>query len=114
ALSYFTGLDAYEDIPVGMIAGDRNITGAPAGQCTSVYPVIGVVARALSSSNTAITWNLTVHRGAGDIARSDGSVQGSFAKGLKEQVVETSLANLTGGVRTPAGTIPSNHILLPR
>src|SRR5258708_31466642 len=33
ALSYFTGLDGYEQIPVTLLAGDRNIGGAGASDC---------------------------------------------------------------------------------
>ena len=33
ALSYFVGFDAYEFVPVGLLSGDRNISGAPTDQC---------------------------------------------------------------------------------
>ena len=113
ALSYFTGLDGYEQIPVTLLAGDRNIGGTEAADCESV-DATGVPAQELKGGNTAITWTNSIHGHVGDIALTDGSVQGSNRHGL-QQLVFVSYVEVTGGaILTLSGKKPNNHILLPK
>lgn len=113
ALSYFTGLDAYEQIPVALLAGDRNIAGAVSDTCESVSPA-GVLALQLKATNSAISWTRAVHGWMGNIAACDGSVQGSNSRGLRSRVAESYSYLTSGTVRTALGKIPSDHILPPR
>src|SRR5882762_4959423 len=55
ALSYFTGLDGYEEVPQAFVAGDRNISGGGRDQCNSVS-AIGVWAQELKAGNTTANW----------------------------------------------------------
>ncbi len=114
ALSYFTGLDGYEQIPSAFIAGDRNISGGGRDRCATVSPTPGIWAQELKAGNPAIRWIGSVHGRLGDIALTDGSVQGSDHKGLTNLVNEAARALLRGEIRSPSGAKISNHILLPR
>src|SRR5207245_2135086 len=63
ALSYFIGLDGYEQVPQAFVAGDRNISGGGRDQCNSVS-VAGVWAQELKAGNTAVNWtnNPVIHK----------------------------------------------------
>src|SRR5262249_15684132 len=50
ALSYFTGLDAFDQVPITMVAGDRNIRGAMPDTCESVANPPGVLALELRAT----------------------------------------------------------------
>src|SRR5690349_14343151 len=56
AISYFVGLDGYEQLPIAMVAGDRNIAGGPSDSCGSVANSPGVKAREYKAGNTSIRW----------------------------------------------------------
>src|SRR3954469_17854657 len=73
ALSYFTGLDGYEQIPAALVAGDRNIGGGGADDCHSVSSA-GIPAEELKAGNTSISWTNNIHRRLGNIVLTDGSV----------------------------------------
>jgi prepilin-type N-terminal cleavage/methylation domain-containing protein len=114
ALSFFVGLDAYEQMPVAMLAGDRNITGGRSDSCGSVAASPGVRAREFRSENPSIRWTSEIHSSSGDIALSDGSVHRAN-KGQLQEIVTSSYRYLTNGeIRTLNGSRPSNHLLLPR
>lgn len=51
ALSFFAGLDGYEQSPIVMLAGDRNITGGVSDRCGSVSGPPGVRAREYRAGN---------------------------------------------------------------
>jgi len=114
ALSYFAGLDGYEQIPVTLVAGDRNMVGTVAGKCSTVSPVPGVAARELNSKITALAWTNQVHSFRGNIAVSDGSVPGTRSAELKELAIAALAAIKGGSERAGTGAVPDNHILLPR
>jgi prepilin-type N-terminal cleavage/methylation domain-containing protein len=111
-LSYFTGLDGYEQIPASFVAGDRNVGGGGKDKCHTVS-TSGVWAQELKVGNPA-AWTNNIHRKLGDIALSDGSVQGGDKKVLRELVNEAAKALLAGELRSANGSKISNHILLPR
>jgi len=113
ALSYFTGLDGYEQIPAAFLAGDRNIAGFIADDCESVAKP-GVPAQQMKYNNLNIRWTNSVHGALGLIVLSDQSVQVTYKKGLTNLVYLASKGVSGGTIRTAAGKIPDNHILLPR
>lgn len=113
ALSYFTGLDGFEELPIAMLTGDRNITGGAASTCGSVSSS-AVPARQYRTGNTSIRWSNAIHGLAGHVALTDGSVQWTDKRALQE-LVESSHRLLTNGfLQTRRGTRPDNHILPPR
>jgi len=114
ALSYFTGLDTYEELSVTMVAGDRNIGGGKADQCASVAPLPGVWALELRGTDATVRWTNSIHGLLGNIAICDGSVQKTRAKDLRAIAAEAFAALTSGQFRTAAGNKPSNHILNPR
>ena len=114
ALSYFTGLDAFDQIPITLVAGDRNIVGANLGNCASVADKPGVPALELGASGSLLNWTNQVHRFRGNLAMSDGSVQFCNSPALMKSAAMARLMLALGTIRTKSGTIPDNHILLPR
>lgn len=114
ALSFFVGLDGYEQLPLAMIAGDRNIAGGPSDTCGSVADAPGAKAREYKAGNPSIRWRDTIHRLSGDIAFADGSVQRSNLKELGNLCDETYRMLTDGTILSPNGKKPSNHLLLPR
>jgi prepilin-type N-terminal cleavage/methylation domain-containing protein len=114
AVSFFVGLDAYEEIPIAMLAGDRNITGGVSDRCGSVSDAPGVKSREFKTGNTAVSWTNAVHGLSGDIALTDGSVQRANIADLRE-LIDTSYRQLTNGlIRSHTGSRVSNHLLAPR
>ena len=115
ALSYFVGLDGFEQVPMGMVAGDRNITGGTTtNMCASAADSPGVKAWEYKSGNPDIRWTNAVHGLSGDIAFGDGRVERANGPQLQE-AVRIAYRNLgDGSVRTFNGKRPSNHILPPR
>jgi len=65
-LSYFLGLDARENSPQSILAGDRNLTtnGVPVGP-----------GRLLLTTNLLLGWSKELHNQAGNVLLGDGSVQ---------------------------------------
>jgi prepilin-type N-terminal cleavage/methylation domain-containing protein len=113
ALSYFTGLDTYEELSVTMVAGDRNIGGGKDDDCASVAPPPGVAALELTATDTTIKWTNSIHGLLGNIAVCDGSVQKTRTPALRAAAAEAYKALTSGQFKTAAGSKPSNHILLP-
>ena len=113
ALSYFTGLDTYEELSVTMVAGDRNIGGGKIDNCQSVSPAPGVKALELTATDTTIRWTNSIHGLLGNIAVCDGSVQKTRTPALRTIAAEAYRALASGQFRTPTGARPSNHILQP-
>ena len=73
-LSYFVSLIANDSEPQMVLAGDRNIF-------SGVRPANGVVG--LTTNNVA-HWGPGLHRGQGNVALADGSVQGLSSSRLRE------------------------------
>ena len=113
ALSYFTGLDGFEELPIAMLAGDRNIAGGTASSCGSVS-ASGVAAQKYGEANSSIRWANAVHGLAGHVALTDGSVQWTDKRALQELVTSSHRLLTNGMLRTLKGTRPDNHILPPR
>ena len=111
ALSYFTGLDTYEELSVTMVSGDRNIGGGMIDNCATVAPAPGVKALELTASDATIRWTNSIHGLLGNIAICDGSVQKTRTLGLKIIAAEAYRALTSGQIRTSTGARPSNHIL---
>ena len=114
AVSFFVGLDGYEQLPIAMLAGDRNVTGGVADDCASVAARPGVAASEFVAGNTAVRWTNAVHGLSGDIALTDGSVQRANKRELQELVNESYRLLTNGSIRTANGSRPSNHLLAPK
>lgn len=78
-LSYFVGLDADELRPNMWLAGDRNLV------TNTVATVPGLV---LITEEDNVAWSKTMHKGAGNIALSDGSVEDTTTADLREPTLE--------------------------
>jgi len=113
AVSYFVGLDAYEQVPASWVAGDRNLGGGGVDPCHSVS-TSGINAEELKAGNTAVAWTNNIHRKLGSIVLTDGSVQGGNKKVLTNLVNEAARALLASEMRSFKGRLISNHVLLPR
>ena len=114
AISYFVGLDAYEEVPVAMLAGDRNITGGVSDKCGSVADPPGVAAREYKSGNTSIRWTNAVHGLSGDVALTDGSVQRANVRELLELAASSYNLLTNGSILSHTGKRTSNHLLAPK
>jgi prepilin-type N-terminal cleavage/methylation domain-containing protein len=114
AVSFWVGLDAFEQLPGVMLAGDGNITGGVADSCGSVADAPGVAAREYKPGNSSIRWLNTVHGVSGNIALSDGSVQRVSKRELVE-MVDVNYRTLTNApVRSHRGKRLSNHLMPSR
>lgn len=114
AVSYWVGLDAFEQLPIVMFAGDANLTGGVADTCGSVANSPGIWALEYKVGNPSIRWTKTVRGLSGNIALSDGSVQRA-AKTELQEIVLVSYRNLTNSeVRSRNGKRLSNHLLASR
>ncbi len=114
ALSFFTGLDAFEEYAVTLLSGDRNIVGAEPDNCRSVSDSPGVPALLLKGDNTKIAWSKEIHRSKGNIAAGDGSVEKVNSRMLEIKIVQASTELASKNLLTQGGAAPNNHILLPR
>ena len=114
ALSYFTGLDAFDPLPVTMVAGDRNISGARLGYCGSAADDPGVLALDLEEKKNILGWTNIIHGLKGNIAVSDGSVQKCNQIDLRKMAAQARKALADGPIRSKNGSVPANHILPPR
>ena len=113
ALSYFTGLDTYEELSVTMVAGDRNIAGGKTDNCASVAPAPGVPSLELTATDPTIRWIDSIHGLLGNIAICDGSVEKTRAPALRIIAAQAYRALTSGQFHTATGAKPSNHILKP-
>jgi hypothetical protein len=114
ALSFFLGLDSFEQLALTLVAGDRNIGGARFDLCTSVYPDPGVPALDMGDGSLPVQWTSDIHGGQGNLAISDGSVQRPKTSDLPPMMGIAYRLLTSGAVLTPSGTRPANHIQLPR
>jgi prepilin-type processing-associated H-X9-DG protein len=81
-LSYFAGIDASTRTnPQMFLAGDHNITNA-------TKPRNGILEL---TANAPAGWTHTLHRGAGNIALADGSVQQLTIARLREQIAASGV-----------------------
>ncbi len=117
AVSYFAGLDAFDQLTVTLMAGDRNLTGGKATGCGSVADGAGAPSMDLTPSTYPnLKWSTSpsIHGARGNIGVSDGSVQRTKRAGLTNMVAEAYNAIKASGMKAPNGKRPDNHILPPR
>lgn len=114
ALSFFVGLDGYEQLPIAILAGDRNITGGKADTCGSVANSPGVKSQEYKTGNTSIRWASGPHGAGGDVALADGSVQRTDKRELQELVNVSYRLLTSGAILSAGGKRVSNHLLMPR
>lgn len=93
-LSYFLGLNAHENQPETILAGDRNLTtnGLALGPGRHVF-----------STNTQLGFTNTMHSSSGNILLADGSVQQVTSGRLNEQF-QNALNN--SGLTTNVWLVP--------
>jgi prepilin-type N-terminal cleavage/methylation domain-containing protein len=114
AISYFVGLDAFEQLSATLMAGDRSLSGGKATTCGSVSDTAVPSTDLTPSTYATITWNRSIHGTRGNIGVSDGSVQKTKRTQLTNMVAEAYNAIKASGMMAPNGKRPDNHILLPR
>ena len=93
-LSYFLGLDAHEDNPQTLLAGDRNLTT----NGVAVGP-----GRLLLTTNLTLGWTKDLHNRAGNVLLGDGSVQQTTGGRLSEAWHD---ANTRSGLTTNVWIVP--------
>ncbi len=93
-LSYFLGLDAREDNPQSILAGDRNLTtnGAPVGP-----------GRLLLTTNMLLGWTRAIHGDSGNLLLGDGSVQQTTSGRFREAWHD---AHTSSGLSTNVWIVP--------
>jgi prepilin-type N-terminal cleavage/methylation domain-containing protein len=119
ALSYFVGLDAFDQLGDTLVVGDRHIVGTRFETCGSVaQPAVPALELpALNGSRgirSMLAWTNSIHRFRGNIALTDGSVHRTTSTELRTLAEQARRSLAQGTVRTRSGTIPDNHILTPR
>lgn len=103
-VSYFVGIEAQEDQPSILVAGDRNITGGRNGRNCPVAEVSGVATEFSMTQIPNAGWSSNLlHRGRGNIALGDGSAHQTSPSDLRERLI---------GSGDDEGAF-NNHILLP-
>ncbi|HXT42016.1 MAG TPA: type II secretion system protein [Candidatus Angelobacter sp.] len=81
-ISYFVGLEARDDLPQSLLAGDRNLT-------TNQVPVGSGLLEL--RANVTVGWTSDMHKNAGNVALGDGSVGSFRGEQLQEQVMHSGL-----------------------
>jgi prepilin-type processing-associated H-X9-DG protein len=81
-ISYFLSLDAQDSFPRAMLAGDRNLmaSGIPVGS--------GLLEL---TTNMTVDWTAQIHRGVGNAAFGDGSVEQLTGAQLQREVGDSGL-----------------------
>lgn len=102
-VSYFVGIEAFEDQPSILIAGDRHITGGRNGRNCPVAQVNGVATEFSKLQIPNAGWSTIMHNRKGNIALGDGSAHQVNAAELRERLL---------GSGDDQGAF-NNHLLLP-
>jgi len=102
-VSYFVGIEAQEDQPGIVIAGDRNIEGGRPRRNCPVAEVFNVATEFSPVQIPQAGWSQKIHRARGNIALGDGSAQQANAAELRERF---------WGSGDDQGAF-NNHVLLP-
>ena len=79
-ISYFLGVDAHENLPQSILAGDRNITNGFA-------PKNGMLEL---TTNQSVGWTKAIHKFQGNVALGDGSVQQVSNERLQKEILVNS------------------------
>ncbi len=77
-ISFFVGTSSEDTKPQTIVLGDANVLGGGGGLDPNWNPFYG--------SSIDAAWDKTVHKGQGNIALADGSVQMVNTPGLREQI----------------------------
>ncbi len=83
-VSYFIGLDAKDSMPSMFLSGDRNLTNG-----TRLSPNRILVL----TTNRPVGWTHEMHKFAGNVALSDGSVQGFTSSKLNQALIASGETN---------------------
>lgn len=108
ALSYFYGVEAQEEIPGMVLAGDRNLTtGNPTAQnITTYYPQqqwdVGTNWNPIATA-VGVMWNNAFHQNAGNILLADGSAHQVNTTRLREQFKSSNDPNGRNRILFPLG-----------
>ena len=123
-LSYFVGLDAFDQLGDTLVTGDRHVIGTRFETCGSVaQPAVpalelpalnGAGRRGMPATPSVLGWTNSIHRFRGNIALTDGSAHKTDSAGLRKLAEQARQSLAQGTVRTKVGSIPDNHILTPR
>ena len=106
-VSYFVGFEGDESAPQSLISGDRNIVGAANGQTCSYLSGIWATygQPALSAAASVVTptavWGADIHKSAGNLGISDGSVQQASPSNLQKQIIASNSDGGNDHVRVP-------------
>ena len=114
ALSFFVGLDSFEQLPMVILTGDGNISGGVSDSCGSVSEPPGIRAREYRSGNPSVRWTNALHGITGNLALTDGSVHRANREQLQETVNVSFRVVSAGTVRSARGMRLSHHIQPPR
>jgi prepilin-type N-terminal cleavage/methylation domain-containing protein len=123
ALSYFVGLDAFDQLGDTLMAGDRHVIGTRLETCGSVsqpavpafeFPALNGGTRGTRETRGAVAWTNSIHRFRGNIVLTDGSAHRTDSRQLRALAEQARRSLAQGLVRTKSGSIPDNHILTPR
>jgi len=105
SISYMIGLEAKKDVRGMLLLADRDLTGSK-GNCGIInYTSTAIITTGLGSN---ATWAGQLHRGGGNVALVDGSVQQvnnrELSVILKDPANSTADPNLSNCVLKPGGT----------
>ena len=99
-LSFFVGFDADESLPQTMLVGDRNLTPGGGALGTEKCGTAKVDASMLKAGENYV-WGPDLHRNAGNLGLSDGSVQQCRDASLKFQVQFSGDPNGNNHIQIP-------------
>jgi prepilin-type N-terminal cleavage/methylation domain-containing protein len=114
-VSYFVGLNADENYPQMLLAGDRNIYGNTAepvqnlttnngyGNAQHGTPAFVMMGTNFASTATAPCWTAKIHQSQGNLLLCDASVQQISSSGLRSQLRNTG--DLTQSPQGPNGLL---------
>lgn len=102
-ISYFVGIEAQENQPGILIAGDRNIEGGRPRRNCPVAEVTGVATEFSRAEIPRAGWSKLMHRQKGNIALGDGSAHQVGGAELQERLLSSG---------DDQGAF-NNHMLLP-
>jgi competence protein ComGC len=104
-ISYFVGLDAREEVPSLLLAGDRNIqnTNPAVGSIKFNFPpsppgqIVALGTNHSSKGNMGVSWTADLHQENGNVTLADGSVQQYTTSRLRDALKNSG--DPTGGNR---------------
>ena len=97
-VSYFVGFEGDETKPQTMLVGDRNISGAGTLSGCNVVSSWGGQGTSITVGST---WGTDIHKSAGNLGLSDGSVQQASTSALQKQTLASDQDNGNNHGRFP-------------